>query len=535
MNRRHQRDGVPIVLDGVKLKYISPVRKQSRLELDLESKINKVCDSAAWVNRSWFTYDYHQMMIILGTVIFDFRDSRSFPFLYRTEGGCGGMPPYGNLDTAVSGIFAFHKGKAKHTILGIMDESVRCNRGLMSPNETFFIRSSHIAQMGDKAWLKYDEAFRALSKGLSPTQTKNLMSSMAGKDALPTELLEKGFELAPDNVHMGVAISHLRRDNFIMTELDVKMSLENEKKIVALNGVKPYSEVLQEIEDNKIEFKSNSWSMLAELSRFLPRECFSESIDMLQCVPDYRDEYDLSLKIMYEYYGLRSETHTEFTSFSYTDAIRVFKTSDVLEYMKAKSNILRTDIVYQLDPETQMTFSTDILAERKRKERIFNWLSAAELTTLLSEPLPPGIGPDDSRIMLSMLQKMEDYPDGGTTPLVMILFSGDRKLARGFTQYAKKKYPAKLWMLITIEPMQYIALCLESCREISELSSGYQYLPDPNADIVLYQAVFHGFREQLSNDIRAKLGARSYHYILEYDYPNIESFCQRCTMVLKTQ
>lgn len=50
VNRRHLREGVPFVLDGVKLKLISPVRKMSQLDLDMESKMRKVSETASWVN-----------------------------------------------------------------------------------------------------------------------------------------------------------------------------------------------------------------------------------------------------------------------------------------------------------------------------------------------------------------------------------------------------------------------------------------------------------------------------------------------------
>jgi len=50
VNRRHLCEGVLFVLDGVKLKLISPVRKMSQLDLDMESKMRKVSETASWVN-----------------------------------------------------------------------------------------------------------------------------------------------------------------------------------------------------------------------------------------------------------------------------------------------------------------------------------------------------------------------------------------------------------------------------------------------------------------------------------------------------
>jgi hypothetical protein len=129
---------------------------------------------------------YQQMSLLFACCIFDFQDAQSFPF-YGSEGGCGKLPPFSNLATGWSAMHRFHNGRAKGALLGIMDEAVRVQQGLLKPSETFFIRASHIAQLGDKRWAKYTDAFRALHEGKSRTETTELISALAEKPILPQE------------------------------------------------------------------------------------------------------------------------------------------------------------------------------------------------------------------------------------------------------------------------------------------------------------------------------------------------------------
>jgi hypothetical protein len=524
VNRRHVRNGVPYTLDGVKLKLTSAVRKQSILETDLESKIRKVCEHASWVNPNWFTYDYHQMMILLAVNTFDFRDSRSFPYLFGTEGGCGGLPPYGNPDTTMSAIHAFHKGKAKRTIYGLMQESYDCHIGVTKPNETFFIRSSHIAQMGDKAWLTYDQVYRSLLKGTTSTHAKHKLNVLADKDSLPADLLEKGAEISPESTVIGTALSHLREDSFIMTELDVKMFLENEKKISALSGNVPYEKILEDIKKEKEAYKSNSWKVLGRLSELFTGEEY-RSLAAIEELPSLVEDYSSKWEIMRNYYAMRSERHAYFTSFSYTDAIRVFKTSDVLDYVRRKGNVLRTDIAYQVDPALHTAFLTDIVAERLRKESVFQWLNSADLEELLKQPLPPGVGPDDPRIYLQFLKELDDLTveECNMAPPVFIVVTGDTRMCQSIYQKYIAVHGDKKFVLLQIKPMQYISLCLENLKEIS---LNYKTKEE---GIVLWNyitGVHFSLNPRAMSDIRLIVRktypGQLFKPIVEYDYPNLE-------------
>jgi len=378
--------------------------------------------------------------------------------------------------------------------------------------------------MGDKAWLQYDQVYRSLLKGTTATHAKQRLNVLADKDALPADLLEKGAEISPESVVIGTALSHLREDKFIMTELDVKMFLENEKKISGLAGKVPFEKILDDIKKEKDLFKSNSWKVLAKISELFTSEEY-KSLAAIEELPSGAEDYVLKWGIMQNYYSMRSDKHAYFTSFSYTDAIRVFKTSDVLDYVKRRGNILRTDIAHQIDPGLQTAFLTDIVAERLRKESVFQWLNTEDLEQLLKQPLPPGVGPDDPRIYLEFLNVLDGYTveDCERAPPVFIVITGDSRMCRTIVMRFKALHGNKKFVFIQIKPMQYISLCLENIKTISE----GRFPPREGISLWNYITGSHFIlNAQATKDIR-KIVAQTYPQQLcqpyvEYDYPNLE-------------
>jgi len=463
-------------------------------------------------------------MIILAANIFDFRDARSFPYLYTSEGGCGGLPPYGNMDTAISAIHHFHKGRASRTILGLMQESHEIHSGNMRPSESFFLRSSHIAQLGDKAWELYNSVYQKIKEGKTNFEADHILSVLAGKDHLPDELLEKGAEIEPDDVVVGAAISHLRSDKFIMTELDVKLQLENIKKIRALGGSIPYRQILEDIDKEKEKIKSNSWTVLGTIAKYFDTSG-SSSKDVLGILPEVTD-YVGRRMILQRYYELRTEKFAQFTAFSYSDAIRVFRTSDVAEYVRKKGNVLRADIAIQVDSQLRSSTVQDIVQERLRKEKIFQWIDSDHLNRLLHEPLPSGIGPDDGRLLKQAHAVLADRTARETerNPVVFFLLSGDKQLSRGIRQSLQRRFRHHRWAFVTINPAQYIGLCLKDCQRIvlneptfeeKKNVKIYNYLT--NQTMGLPAIVLKPIRQAVHG-----LGAAYYSPAVLCDFPNLE-------------
>jgi hypothetical protein len=548
VNRRSQRSGVPFTLDPVKLKFLSPVRKQSEMEQDLESKFEKLATISEWADPSWFTYDYHQMAKILATVVFDYSSAKTFPYLYATEGGCGGCPPYNNIDTAISGLFKYTRGKSIRAIVGVMTETGLIHAGEMSPKDSFFLKSSHIAQMGDKAWVEFTTAYRALldRQGLTRSEARNLVHSLRGSQ-LPQEYLDIATEVEPDDATIGVAISHLREEGYLLTELDVKMLLNKREKEKAVFGRKPMSKVIEDLDAESALFKANHWKVLTELSlndphiRSLTESMLGENLD---------SNHASVWKVMHRYYRIRTESGSRFSSFMYSDSIKVFRTEDVLRLTNRGSSSLRQDFTHTEGMEKLWrSFEADTIAQAEKRERIVNWLHSDSLKELLSQPLPDGIGPDDARIYRSFSLSLDDE-EITEKPVIFLIVTSDKGLTRVTNRLVSNrvrqiqlKHPSWVAISFVITREDYIALCLAAVQEISELRQPGDSLyvakcrltnQERGRRIAYYNYLMGeiwyyplAISDQIASNFRswrdrARPLAHQFRVITEYDYPNLE-------------
>jgi hypothetical protein len=529
-NRRHQGNGVPWVLDVPKLKYISAVRKQSCLELDLESKYIHLSKVAAWTNRSWFTYNFHQMALLLANCVFDFVGGRTFPFLFPEEGGCGGLPPYSNLETSFAHLVRFNRGRSLRAILGVMDESTRIHHRQMSPNEGLFVRASHLAQMGDKRWLSYVAAYTSLLKvgEMSRGEVRDLLRSDT-KSSLPEEVLDYGIEVQATDPTMGSAISHLRKDGFILTELDVKMVLESRRKQAAIGGDVPLRNIIEQVDEEVRQFKANHWKVLSELSYASELKEFT-TILPANWQEDAKDRDSPLWNILGEYYLLRSSTYDKFTSFAYSDTIRVFKRSDIEMYIRRTPSLLKRDISLTIDlPGIIRRFETDIPSEKSRKQTILDWIDSSDLESLLKNPLPIGVGPDDGRIFRSLTERINEYSLRDHNRVIVIIISSDRELTRRTWTYLTAQFKRFCFLLMNIDAVAYIRICLEMIKEESERDPLFQNSRTHRPGLSLYNYILGKemaapakLQEQVARFIQIKATV-----LVEFDYPNVERFLER--------
>jgi hypothetical protein len=550
VNRRNANQGVPYLLDPVRMKYLSPVRKQSEMENDLASKLTHLSEIAAWTDPSWFTYDYHQMALVFATVSFDYTSAQSFPYLHKTEGGCGGSPPYGNIDSAISGIFKYTRGRSIRAIVGVMAETVKIHLNEMKPAESFFLKSSHLAQMGDKRWLEYITAYRSLQSegGLSRAETNSLLRALEGSQ-LPSEMLDLATDIEPANASIGVAISHLRNDGFIFTELDVKMLLNKRAKERAVFGTVPMRQVLQELEEEQRLFKTNHWKVLTEIAGS-NREMRELTSNLLSSYEGEADD-DKVRSIMRQYYTIRAESHNRFSSFMYSDTVKVFKASEVLTLLEKGDKPLRADFLQTegIDKVVR-SYDNDTISEKRRKESIVKWLSEDSLKTLLENPLPPGIGPDDSRLFFSIKRQVESNT---SRKIFVILFTSDTRLGRltedYLATYARERQVTEpdftiICSIITRE--QYLSVCLSGVAEMRMLRRGLESEGDTIKRIwdnlrksdrrIPYWNFILGRPWYLPEDILTRIDTLArgtdriraftrrtlYEVVCEYDYPNLD-------------
>jgi hypothetical protein len=533
-SRRHRGNGVPWVLDVPKLKYISPVRKQSSFELDLESKYIHLAKVARWTHRKWFTYDFHQLCLLLANCVFDFVGGRTFPFLYPEEGGCGGMPPYGNLETAAAHLYRFNRGRSANAILGVMDETVRIHHHEIAPSDGLFVKASHLAQMGDKKWQNFTFAYKSVLKTGSYSRAE-LRDILRGEvqSTLPSEILDHGTEILSTDPIIGSAISQLRAEGLILTELDVKLILENRRRQEAIGGAIPLRDVIADIEEQTRQFKANHWKVLSELSKGI-------KADSLYTIAPLNWSEDLSNRgaplwnILGGYYSLRSSQTERFTSFQYSDSIRVFKRSDIERYIRKTPSLLRADIAQMIDlPGIIRNFDTGIPQDRDRKKEVFDWLEGDTLANLLLRPLPPGVGPDDGRIYRSFAARVNDPNIRPINTIIGILVSSDRALCRRLGTYFRNEFKDRVVIFLSIGSRTYASLCVkmlheEYARRENGNSRRNKYGKPPDLSIFNYligedTPIPLDFEEQ----IMALAKGRESRVLVEFDYPNVERFLER--------
>jgi len=531
VNRYNKGRGLAFVLDPVKLKLLSAVRKQSSEEMDLESKLSHLAEIAAWTDRSWFTYDFHQCALILANCVFDFNDARSFPYLYKTEGGSGGLPPYGNLATAYSALHYYTRGRSKRAILGVMQEAVAVSHDQISPKDTFFLRASHLANAGDSQWAHYESAYRSMLEHgqLSRAEARDMLRSLSGTELDPS-ITEMGFEVTPERFTVGSAVGHLRDKGYLMTEIDVKLLQQKLKKERAVFGTKPIGEILLEEEEEARLFKSQSWKLLTQLY---------ESSDRIRREVDGRlgsiaDTFESFEVVAEQYYRLRGDHNAQFTSFFYTDTIRVFKTKDIENYFGKRDPALARDFgLSELVPKPRLTVEESRF-DREAIQEVNEWLDSGDLNDILKGPLPTGMGTDDSRI----LKEISETPvHSAVTGHVSVILTDDSGLVRAAAAYLKDRpWGARATAAVCqLRRNDYTAICLAGVRERYEMQLSNLVVPPRLHEIRYYNYIMKsmwslpnevvgGIRDLIPGNWRKLVEAKLY-----YDVPNLERGLERTT------
>jgi len=457
----HRKVGIPLVLDGPKTKLLSPVRKQSERELDLESKYHDLAKAAKWVDKDWFTYDFHQLMLVLGTVVFDFSNCREFPYLYSTEGGCGGAPPWGNLLTVEFAAYHFNRGKAKGVIQRLMEESIYITQEGGNPQNVSLLHAAHLAQGDPGSYLEMEAKLKSLNReGFSSADVEEIIQLKRGTE-LPTTLKDKAIELLPTNFAVGSIISHLRSQGQIMTELDARIALINQKKYLAIGGNRPMRDVLEELEIEKLNAKNRGFKVIQQLHELTPTERQYKTLQEQSLENPTKDFKDVA-KAYYEY----GETHyTDITSFFYADRIRVFKTQDIVDFVSLNSNreLIREIFNNMIDHmEVPMKSRPISDMEDKQAKDINNWLKGVrDGKSLLLNPIPVGIGTDDARLMCQLepiLPRMCQSPE---IDFGILLVTNDRKLRSLVLSHIMTVRRPNI-KLLACDTYQYFLMCKDS-------------------------------------------------------------------------
>lgn len=426
VNRYSRGNGIPFVLDNLKFKNLSPVRKQSDMNVDLSSKFRNLSEAAAWTDPDWFTYDMHQFALILGVETFDFVGSKQFPFLFKWEGGCGGAPPWNNLLTSAGAVFRYKRGRARRGILGIMEDTHLLITGNRKPKDCWFARNLNLAMNNDERWARVTSELEwrsseAHKAGLEPVTLEREVADQQ----LPVELINLSATIVPDDTLTGIGISYLREKGYILTETDLISAHNSHLRTMSIWGDIP----MREIED-QINLRKETY-----------REAYLERLDIMtrqdHHMPKVYEKLfsigssfeNSALEVMANYYRMRVEQNSIFTSFMYDDRIRIFKASDINDYyqkdMKSIRNQFAIDCESNYRPDQARTFQ--LPDERRKMDKIEHWLNSKPLEDLFKGRLPPGIGPDDARIARDIASSLADDVvnyDG----LIYLIISDDRKM-----------------------------------------------------------------------------------------------------------
>jgi len=527
VNRYNKGNGVPFVADFLKFKDLSCVRKQSAMDHDLPSKFRNLAQKAAWTHPSWLTWASHQWALILGIEIFDFMRSRTFPYLFQTEGGCGGAPPWNNMYTAAAAVHRYRGGKAKRGIIGVMSDANQLQRGEITPHDAFFTKNLNLALSGDKRW-------EIIRSELEQNESDQIMEGAEPRDSImgnaettiPDVLIKKSATVEPQDAYTGIAMSFLREKGYILTELDLVMRVENEKRLRAIWGRVPMLEIENQIELRKEQYRDAYLVTLSDLSK---KRIDRKTRSIAESIEDPMDPQ--SLAIMAYYYKIRVEQSLPLTTFMYNERIRVFKLDDVETYfnrgMKGIKDRFSADVGSYYRPEHRKTI------QHPRDADTFNevekWLRSDDLDQLLTQPIPAGIGPDDSRIARSLLIGL-DNDAGAYDGYVILIVTSDKRAIHSLQLILSHGRPNVRIRVCGLRIPDYLVYCILNKSRLSDSRGRYPpWLQGNIYDVVKHRLVqVEGpLIEVLFKQSQFLWNCKSPRLVVEYDFPNINRGLKR--------
>lgn len=493
----NQGNGFACVLDMPKIRLLNPARKQGLEVGDAKSKIEQLAKPLAWVNKNHMMYDSFQMCSLLATSIYDIRLSRSFPFLGKTEGGCGLTAPFGNIGTAYTAARYFANGKSFDTVVEIMTEYVQLNRLEKRPDECIAL---NLARMATADPIGFAKVEKIISTERNLTRTELYDSIKENATEIPDELQGQKWIFEPKDFMVGGAIAYLRKEGKVETELDVRLKLISDHRNDSILGNENMRDVLEKMEFEKSRVRARNLKNLHRVVDIVLDTKESVPIDFLDWGKLYAN-YELQRKMMP--YG--------FSSLYYNDSICIYNKEVIDQYFYNEAPRLR--LLDSLGFEEKGRVKEDFLHYKssfRDKRTRGELLETNEILKKLSEGvIPIGIGMDDTRIM-STIDKINTNDD-----FIMVLFTRDRALLRAFRVYLEKLRP-NCKDVITIG-LNYLARILRG--------NGFVY-PDEDRPLKYQQpngiTRYYSVPNYIIKMILEKTNFKSRKLMFEIDYPNYE-------------
>jgi hypothetical protein len=483
VNRFLSREAVGFTMDIVKLKNISPVRKTSELDVDLETKFTQLAKVTNWVQPAWITYDFHQLSIILALQTFDFRCAKAFPFLFKHEGGCGGKPPWMSPATNYNYIARYRNGKATDALLGIMRETILINERKMDPRESIYVRLGRLIQCDPRRW-------NTLVNHIDDFHSAEELNRFLEKELIIPEIPHK--EIHPRDLTIGPFISKLRKLGLIMTDRDILVYQEEQLR---LDMFFQQMEIGQVIE-SKRKFKHFTFEYLKTFEKFLSKE----DRNYLSNEQGY-----LALITLFDkYHRYHDELKDNYTTFIYDYCVNIYDSKIVKDMLGNFSNrMLLTRFMNKSRNQIRDPFQ---VREPEIYLEAVDFINRRLYSEIITWEIPIGIGTDDARIIHELMQYSIDH---GTHRVAIIIATYDKALIRSCTAH----FSHLPWVFLQLEPEEVFKIFyywhMPSEYQIKNPFTGVMSpLPKYFIESVKRKAFF--IRE---SDIKI--------YLL-YDHPNVE-------------
>jgi len=384
-----KEDSIPWTLDTVKLKLLSPVRKQSQLEDDLESKLAYLGAAAAWCHPNWFTYDFHHTSIILAMETFDFHGADTFPFLNKEDGGLSCPIPWGNPITLWFYANHYKRGRSITAIGSIIHESNKVKTGLVTPDQTFFLKGINAYKSGSALWGQYISTMNILQNNqISEIEIHDLIKASLEVD-VPEALREKALVIDINDTVIAVSISRLRSAGELITELDLLASLNEYERYLNLFADKPFAQLYKEQELRNEKVRARPLQVLNTIAVSAPVK-LSKAVPSTITFNDFITESVDYMKFSRKYQAFR-------TSFNNTGKVRVYRSADVRQYFDSFN---RREFLLSLANNVEPSFRwvrMDVLPEDEENWRnIVFWLKNPDP---FITRIPVGVCTDDARLL----------------------------------------------------------------------------------------------------------------------------------------
>jgi len=324
VNQNIKNIGTYVTLDVPKLKELSAFTIGKDSNETYADRLERLAVRASWLQKGTIQYDWNNLAYMLGCLVLDWTGDEVFPFLYGEDIGCGGPPPWGNLDTCWFSMHHFRRGKVKDSIRGIMQEAVQVFKGTMPHEGMVYMAAARAAMVDTRTAQRVLAPILALRQsGFDRIGMTDIVSTLRG-DPLPDQFDQIAIEIDSRDSITGAILASARRRGLIMTELDLRLMLLSIERDKLLYGNRPIKEVLEEYEDQEKNLKKKGFKLLRELIRNID-QFDDEAKNHLQ---PYTDK-----GIVKEYYTTRKGYFAIDSSLSYGGMMRIFRKEDVKRQM----------------------------------------------------------------------------------------------------------------------------------------------------------------------------------------------------------